>query len=124
MARLIQRFFKSPRSDIMANLGFYGIIFSLSRRTQYILDLAWKLSYVGDFDVIGYFSDSLNQGAHQVIWGQRISKVSNLKVHKNYITFNTVEKSNGFKEKKLRYKISRKFTNSDELIGVLKKLNK
>lgn len=121
---LTQSLIKKSPSSVMDNFGFYGLIFSLNMQTRYMLDYAWKLSYASKFDIVGFLKDSFDKGAHYLVPGRSINKVSNLKVHKNYITFKTVETCDDSKQKKHRYRISRKFTNSDELIAVLENLQR
>lgn len=118
----IQSFYKTYENTV--ELGFYGVIFSLFRQTRYMLDNAWRLSYADALDIISYAMDKFDKSTYFAGFGAHIREVSNIKVHKNYITFMAVEQSDNFKKNKNRYKISRKFTNSDELIRVLENFSK
>lgn len=120
---IISSSFKNSRPNIKANLGFYGTIFSFSMRTRYLVNNACKLSYASEFDIVGYFTDKYDKSTRSSFIGQPIYNVSNLKIHRNYIAFQAEHILNDPRKRKNKYKISRKFTDCDELIKVLKNLN-
>lgn len=112
---------KSPNKN-KVKLGIYGIIFSLFHPTSCMVDNAKTLSYANVFDIVNYSLDNFSESTYFGGLGKHISEVRNLKVLKNCIAFTTVEQSENRTHKQC-YSISKKFTNSEELIRVLENLN-
>jgi len=106
---------KSPNKN-KVKLGIYGIIFSLFHPTSSMVDNAKTLSYANVFDIVNYSLDNFSESTYFGGLGKHISEVRNLKVLKNCIAFTTVEQSEDDKRYTRHYRISKKFTNSEELI--------
>lgn len=109
------------KKRFMADL--YGITFSLFIKSNDISETARTISYCAKHNIIEYFIYHFDESTNFNNFGQKIYEVSKLIEHKKYFGFYALLKTPNDKQYKKYFRISKNFTNSEELIRVLDNLN-
>ena len=119
---VIESMYRRSQNRKSIKLGFYGFVFSIFPQTTRLADSAKTMSYCDKYNIIENSLIEFEQNTYYEGLGSPIIEVHNLKIKKSYISFSTVENRLEEKPRKVGYRISRKFSNCDELIRALENL--
>jgi uncharacterized Tic20 family protein len=119
---IIYNLYKNSSDKKSIKLGFYGVLCSLHYYSNHKVDDAKTMSFCEKNNIIDYYLNNYDESTNFEGLGSRISGIKNLKINDKYITFTATQQEiyNNISTKS--YIISRKFTNTDELINALQKM--